>query len=220
MQCQCQDSEIDYFSLQNQNPGQCDSRDYVRVGHEGQATGLNVFENQYVKSPFESCLEANFYRAPYEYNWMHENATISLDYKSTYVRCEYASLSICQAPITSKSYLWIDNNILKNWVNQEDIQDRYQTTISFQSPVFLRFIFTAWQIEELMVSEQTVTDFEGNPWQSVGMSGIKPITHILPYPIVGQDFAIKLAKNVDQFITKLSFGGCEEGKGVVLILSC
>ena len=87
MICSCNSVLIDYFTWQNLSPGKCDSTSYSQPSHSLSVKDeRRIFENDKIIVPYETCLDSNYYRAIFEFKWLHENATIQLYGSNTFVR--------------------------------------------------------------------------------------------------------------------------------------
>ena len=80
--CQCWSSQTDFFNVQNLIPGSCDSRDFTNEKRGLEESGINVFSNQHILTPFESCWDAEFYST---IRMTSTNATIRYDNQNTFV---------------------------------------------------------------------------------------------------------------------------------------
>ena len=128
----------------------------------------------------------------------------------TKVRCEFQSLAICQG---SYDMDILGDATFQKWTVQ-DFPTEYETTLNLQSPFYIRYIFGAWNIDEMEVDGQTIIAKNGLSWKSQTLIGSKPVFHTLPSPVLGINIALKLSKSTDQYISRLSIGGCKEGKTI------
>ena len=104
------------------------------------------------------------------------------------------------------------------WTGKSDFPSEYETTLTLQYPFHIRYIFGAWNVEEIAVDGVTIVDKNDFAWKSENPNGLRAKFHILPIPALGTSIALKLSKSEGQYISRLSIGGCQEGKIILFRL--
>ena len=120
--------------------------------------------------------------------------------------CQFKSQGICQSSL-SFAFEREPSGFNNQW------QDKSKTLstleIRFQEETFVRYIFTALNIEKLYVNGEPLV-IEGSTWEPDKSTSFEPRIITLPKPILTKNLMVYVAKADHEHLTKFSLGGCEQ----------
>ena len=120
--------------------------------------------------------------------------------------CQFKGQGICQSRL-SFAFESEPSGFNNRW------QDKSKTLstleIRFQEETFVRYIFTALNIEKLYVDGEPLV-IEGSTWEPDKSTSFEPRIITLPKPILTKNLMVYVAKADHEHLTKFSLGGCEQ----------
>ena len=125
------------------------------------------------------------------------------------VNCEFDSLNICQK---SLEYIVLNSeaDIVTKWTSEDTLPETLELQIQFKKEAFVRYIYTAWNINEVSIDGEVITNGKV-PWSPQSPSSNARMRMItLPGPYLTKSMTLSLTKGTDQFLTKFQVGGCKE----------
>ena len=101
-------------------------------------------------------------------------------------------------------------DIVTKWTSQDTLPNTLELQIDFKKEAFVRYFHTAWNINEVSINGEVLTNGE-TPWSPETPSSNNIMRMItLPGPYLAKSMRLSLAKGTDQFLTKFQVGGCKE----------
>ena len=100
--------------------------------------------------------------------------------------------------------------IVTKWTSGDTLPDTLQLQIEFEKEAFVRYLFTAWNINEVSINGQVLT-YGDTTWSPENpSSNTRQRIIALPEPYLTKSMTLSLEKGTDQFLTKFQVGGCKE----------
>ena len=122
------------------------------------------------------------------------------------MRCQFKSHGICQSKL-SFSYVSKPSGFKAGW--QDRTTKPLTLEVRFPQETFVRYMFTAMNIEKLFVDGQPLL-IEGSTWEPDKSTSFRPRIIVLPKPILTKHLMVYVGNADHEYLTKFSLGGCEQ----------